>query len=109
MYCNHCGTQFQGRYCHQCGRANPGMVGSARRRPLERPRQGRKIAGVCLAFANSIDVDVTLVRVLWVVATLMTGVLCGIVAYLAAWILIHEEPITARASAPVNAPTAPNA
>ncbi|HVA62132.1 MAG TPA: PspC domain-containing protein [Terriglobales bacterium] len=92
MYCNACGAEFRGRYCHQCGRANPGAAASGRRAPLERPWQGRKIAGVCLALANSLDVDVNLVRVLWVVITVLFAVVFGVVAYLVAWILIPEEP-----------------
>ncbi len=92
MYCNACGTEFRGRYCHQCGRANPGAAPSLRRAPLERPRQGRKIAGVCLALANSLDVDPNLVRVLWVVVTVLFALVFGVLAYLAAWVLIPEEP-----------------
>ncbi|MGH9483194.1 MAG: PspC domain-containing protein [Terriglobales bacterium] len=107
MYCNQCGTEFQGRYCHSCGRANPGVVGNRRRAPLERPRQGRKIAGVCLAIANSLDVDPLLVRVLWVVLTLLFALVFGVVAYAAAWILIPEVPLAA--AAPISAPTGPSA
>ena len=90
MYCNACGTAMNGRYCHQCGRANPGWPPT--RRPLERPRQGRKIAGVCLALANNMNADPTLIRVLWVVLSLMTALIFGVVAYFVAWILIPEEP-----------------
>ncbi|HEY8054887.1 MAG TPA: PspC domain-containing protein [Terriglobales bacterium] len=81
---------MNGRYCHQCGRSNPGWPPT--RRPLERPRQGRKIAGVCLALANNMNADPTLIRVLWVVLSLMTALIFGVVAYFVAWILIPEEP-----------------
>jgi phage shock protein PspC (stress-responsive transcriptional regulator) len=83
----------EARFCGQCGRSVPGAAGArSRRRPLERPREGRKIAGVCLALAQSLDADVTLVRVLWVVFTLLFAVAFGIVAYIVAWILIPEAP-----------------
>jgi len=94
MYCNACGTEFRGRYCHQCGRTNPGAP-PPHRAPLERPRTGRKIGGVCLALANNFDLDVNLVRVLWVVFTVLGAVAFGVIAYIAAWILIPEAPTLA--------------
>jgi phage shock protein PspC (stress-responsive transcriptional regulator) len=52
---------------------------------------GRKIAGVCLGFAEYFDLDVTLVRLVWLVVALMTGV--GLLAYPVAWIVMPEEPL----------------
>jgi len=92
MFCNACGCEVNttGRFCSHCGRSLPPQAGAgAARIPLERPRQGRKVAGVCLGIANNLNLDVTLVRVLWVVIS----VLGGVVAYAAAWILIPEEPL----------------
>lgn len=99
MFCNSCGQELTAgsRYCPQCGRGVPGANPAARRRiPLERPRQGRKIAGVCLALANNFNVDVTLVRVLWTVLTVLGAVAFGVLAYLVAWVLIPEEPLPAE-------------
>lgn len=98
MYCNGCGTELHGAYCHACGRANPARHAPARRGPLERPRQGRKIAGVCLAVANSLDWDPTLVRVLWAVITILCAFIFGILAYAVAWVLIPEEPLPVAAA-----------
>lgn len=94
MYCNTCGTEIPASslYCGQCGRAVPGALPPSRYRRLERPRQGRKIAGVCLGLARHFDVDPTLVRVLWLVLTLLFAVVFGVLAYVAAWILMPEEP-----------------
>jgi phage shock protein PspC (stress-responsive transcriptional regulator) len=61
------------------------------RRPLERAREGRKIAGVCMGFARHLDIDVTLVRLVWLVLALASGGL-GLIAYVIAWIVIPEEP-----------------
>lgn len=111
MYCNSCGNEVGGRarYCAQCGRAIPQAAAPrGHRRPLERPRQGRKVAGVCLAFANSLDVDPTLIRILWVVLTLLGAVAFGVVAYIAAWILIPEEPLPVAAQATIE-PAGPTA
>jgi phage shock protein C len=91
MYCNFCGRTMADDclYCSACGRQLGARVV---RRPLERPREGRKMAGVCMAFARHLDVDVTLVRLVWVVLALASGGL-GFIAYLVAWIVIPEEPI----------------
>ncbi|HKF20427.1 MAG TPA: PspC domain-containing protein [Candidatus Angelobacter sp.] len=60
------------------------------RKRLVRPREGRKIAGVCAGFAEYFDLDVTLVRVVWVVCSLFG--LAGVIGYVAAWIVMPEEP-----------------
>src|SRR5436305_1464360 len=50
-----------------------------------RPTEGRMFAGVCAGVAQRGDLDVTLVRIVTVVLTLLSGV--GVVAYIAAWLL----------------------
>src|SRR3954453_9898675 len=50
-----------------------------------RPTEGRMFAGVCAGIAKRWDLDVTLVRIVAVVLTLLSGV--GIAAYVAAWLL----------------------
>src|SRR3954467_7439073 len=50
-----------------------------------RPTEGRMFAGVCAGVAQRWDLDVTLVRIVAVVLTLLSGV--GLVAYVAAWLL----------------------
>lgn len=57
-----------------------------------RPRAERKIAGVCAGMAEYFDLDITLVRVLWLVITLFTGIIFGVIAYIVAWIVMPEEP-----------------
>jgi phage shock protein C len=74
-------------YCSACGRQLGARVV---RRPLERAREGRKIAGICMGFARHLDVDVTLVRLVWLVLAFASGGL-GFIAYLIAWIVIPEE------------------
>jgi len=90
MYCNHCGKAIQddAKVCAYCGI----LVGaSVARQRLVRRRQGRKIAGVCLGFAEYFDVDVTMVRLIWLVACFMSGI--GLIAYPIAWIVMPEEPL----------------
>jgi phage shock protein PspC (stress-responsive transcriptional regulator) len=62
-----------------------------------RPRQGRKIAGVCLGFAEYFDIDVTVVRLVWLITSLMTGI--GLLAYPIAWIVMPDEPLLLTAPA----------
>ena len=60
------------------------------------PRADRKIAGVCAGVAEYFDLDVTLVRVVWLITAVMTGI--GLLSYPVAWIIMPEEP--ARAEVP---------
>jgi phage shock protein C len=57
---------------------------------LVRNRKGRMLAGVCAGFADYFSLDVTLVRVIWAVVSLITGG-AGVLAYLAAWVIIPAE------------------
>lgn len=97
MYCNYCGKSIQddANVCAYCGT----RVGvSIARKSLVRPREGRKVAGVCIGMAEYFDLDVTLVRVVWLVLALMTGV--GFLGYIIAWIVMPDEPylLTAQAT-----------
>jgi phage shock protein C len=42
--------------------------------------------------AEYFDLDVTLVRVLWLVITIFSAVVFGLLAYVVAWIVMPEEP-----------------
>lgn len=97
MYCNYCGKVIQdnANVCAYCGVR---VAGSQARTRLVRPRQGRKIAGVCLGFAEYFDVDVTLVRVVWLIASFTT--IIGMLSYPIAWIVMPEEPPLLLAPAP---------
>jgi phage shock protein C len=90
MYCNYCGKVIQddANHCAYC-RKRVGAV-MARKR-LVRARAGRKIAGVCAGFAEYFDLDVTLVRVVWLITALIP-IGASLIAYLIAWILLPEEP-----------------
>lgn len=62
----------------------------AAKKRLVRPKKGRKIAGVSLAFANYFEIDVTIVRLIWVLMFLPGG-LPGLLPYLICWIIIPSE------------------
>jgi phage shock protein C len=89
MYCNYCGKVIQddANNCAYCGT----RVGTVQaRKHLVRPRN-RKIAGVCAGLAEYFDLDVILVRVLWLVATFFSGIVPGVIGYVIAWIVMPEE------------------
>jgi phage shock protein C len=90
MYCNYCGKVIQddAAVCAYCGLR---VGASLARTRLVRPRLGRKIAGVCLGFSEYFDIDVTLVRVVWLITLFMSGF--GLIPYLIAWIVMPEEPL----------------
>ena len=80
-----------------CGTWFGGLIS---RKLLVRLREGRKVAGVCLGVAEYFDLDVTLVRVVWLVVALLPPTI-GLLAYVIAWIVMPDEPylLTAQATA----------
>lgn len=58
---------------------------------LYRPIKGRMLGGVCAGIGIHLDVDPTVIRLVWVALTLLS-LGTGLIVYLAAWILIPEEP-----------------
>lgn len=93
MYCSSCGIQLEEQFafCHQCGRpTHPDSTspwGVPKR--LTRPLWDKKIAGVCAGFARYFEVDVSLMRILWLVVAIFTGV--GFIAYLVAWVAMPAQ------------------
>jgi phage shock protein C len=104
MFCTKCGSELreQDNFCSSCGAATARAAASssAWNRPvqtLSRPMSEAKIAGVCAGFARYLKLDVTLVRVLWVVLTVFPMPFFGLVSYIVAWIVMPKDPVTAVA------------
>jgi phage shock protein PspC (stress-responsive transcriptional regulator) len=58
-----------------------------------RPQVDRKVAGVCAGLAKYFEVDVTVVRLIWVVLSIYPGaIILGVIAYAIAWFIIPAEP-----------------
>lgn len=82
-------------YCPACGAPQYGESGPAwTKRRLTRIPEDGSIAGVCAGIADYLDVDVTLVRALWLALSIVPGaVIGGVIAYVLAWMVM---PIGAR-------------
>lgn len=57
---------------------------------LTRPQKGRKIAGVAIGLANYFELDVVLVRLVWIFL-LIPGGFPGLIPYIICWIVIPSE------------------
>ena len=91
MYCPHCGKEFAptANFCSACGGAVAYQPVNGTQSRIVRPRYPRMIAGVCSGFALHFGWDLTLVRVLLVVFTILTSG-AGLLCYLAAWIILPD-------------------
>ena len=63
------------------------------KRHLVRRSTAGRIAGVCAGIAEYLDTDVTLVRLAWVILSIVPGgFVGGLIAYVAAWIVMPDAP-----------------
>jgi phage shock protein PspC (stress-responsive transcriptional regulator) len=77
--------------------AGPVSVSTSRR--LVRSRENRKLGGVCAGFAEFLGIDATVVRVAWVVLTVVPGaIVFGVVAYVVGWFIMPEAHAPAMIS-----------
>jgi phage shock protein C len=63
-------------------------------RPLRRSRGNRMIAGVVAGLAAYFNLDVTLLRVVYVIVSILSAAFPGILVYLVFWFLVPEEAAT---------------
>jgi phage shock protein C len=59
---------------------------------LQRSKTDRMIAGVCGGIAKTYNWDPTLVRILYVLISIVSAAFPGILVYIVLWVLIPEEP-----------------
>lgn len=52
----------------------------------------KKISGVCGGIAEYFDIDPTLIRLGWIIMTVLTGLFPGIIAYIISAITIPNPP-----------------
>ena len=91
MYCTQCGVEPRAddRFCSRCGKRTGVARMETNARPLMLDKRNKKIGGVCAGFARYMEVDVILVRVVWLAIAVTTGV--GFLAYVAAWLIMPSD------------------
>ncbi len=92
MICTNCGREIaeSSNFCSICG-------GRQRQRTSHKQLMlsatDKKLAGVCGGIAAYLDVDPTIVRLIWVALSVVPGgFVGGAIAYFLAWIIIPKEP-----------------
>lgn len=61
------------------------------KKPLRRSRQNRMIGGVMGGLARHFDLDVTLLRIIYVLVSLFSAGFPGLIVYLILWLLMPLE------------------
>jgi phage shock protein C len=109
MICNSCQRNIAdgSKFCYNCG-AQQVMTGapdvasvSGGPKKLMRSSTNKKLGGVCAGLADYLDLDVTLVRVLWVIIGFCAAG-TGILVYLVLWIVLPLAPL--QVAVPLQAP-----
>ena len=98
MFCTSCGTRLDdtARFCMACGKptsaaSSPaGAATSVPPRKLRRVLSQKKVAGVCAGFAEYFDMDLTLMRLIWV-ALLLIPPQIGLFAYIISWLVLPKS------------------
>ncbi len=66
----------------------------AETKKLYRDTENQQVAGVCSGLADYFDVDVTLIRVIWIILVLCAGT--GILAYLILAIVVEPKNVVLK-------------
>jgi len=59
---------------------------------LHRSRRNRMIAGVCGGLAEALGWDVTMVRILYVLLSILSAGFPGTLVYIVLWVVVPESP-----------------
>src|SRR5579864_9664565 len=111
MICVNCQRRITdgSNFCYNCGAKQPPSqhafgadyeAGGKKR--LVRSSTDKKIGGVCAGLADYFDLDVTLIRIIWLLAVLCAGT--GLLVYIVLWIALPLGPTGAMAT---SAPSTP--
>jgi len=113
MICTQCQKEIadNSNFCYFCGMRQDAQPGYSPRIPkrLMRSVMDRKIAGVCGGIAEYLQVDSTIIRLLWVLAIILPIPLVpAFLGYFVAWLVMPEAPHTCYDRAPQRPGTIPN-
>src|SRR6202051_4802058 len=99
MYCNRCNAEIvdDANFCSSCGARRYSRTSH---KQLTLSVRDKKISGVCGGIAEYLDVDPTIVRLIWVALSVVPGgFVGGAIAYFLAWIIIPKPPAFASTAA----------
>src|SRR5207247_3648831 len=90
--CPYCAEEIRAEAvkCRYCGSLLE--PGSALTRTWYRTREGKMSAGVCAGLAEQFGVSVTILRLAFVLGTLVSGFMLGLVIYLVRWGVVRHRP-----------------
>lgn len=116
MNCPNCQREIaaDSNFCYLCGARQVAQPGPSGGSPLLAKRLMRsavdcKIAGVCGGIAEYLEVDSTLVRLVWVLLVLMpVPVVPAFIGYFVAWLVMPKAPLPATAEPQVPPGAAPH-
>ncbi len=97
MVCSKCHREIAecSNFCYFCGgRQNVAVAGASGQRRLVRSSTDCKIAGVCGGLAEYLNVDSTVVRLIWVLLVIFPVPLVpAILGYFVAWLVMPQAPL----------------
>ena len=67
------------------------MRGVIMEKKLYKSNTDKKICGVCGGIAEYLNIDPTVVRLVWAVSAILAG--CGLLAYIIAAIIMPDKPV----------------
>ena len=112
MVCHSCNREIAdySNFCYFCGTKQQTVAASSpyatQRKLLMRSATNSRLGGVCGGIADYLDLDPTIVRLVWALVTVFSGMIIGTLMYLVAWIVIPVAPLPAPIPAPLQTVTA---
>jgi phage shock protein C len=94
MICGSCQREIadNSNFCYFCGARQQGAQPARSARRLMRSATDKKLAGICGGLGEYFEMDSTLVRLIWVLVVVFTGIFPGVIVYLVAWLIMPEAP-----------------
>ncbi|MGH7895151.1 MAG: PspC domain-containing protein [Candidatus Binatia bacterium] len=101
--CPHCAEEIRAEAikCRYCGSA---VDGHPLTRTWYRSYEHRRIAGVCAGLAEEFGLSVTVVRLAFLLGTVFTLGIAGLIIYVVLWVLMPYRPAAETLPAPPPSP-----